>query len=72
MHLEPGRVAEMVDTARADQGHIVCHKTLDTDAPAICRGYADGPDLGRSLALRLGLITGWLKEIEPPGTEKEG
>ena len=67
MHLSPGRVTRMVDDARAAEGHIVCHKTLDTDAPAICRGYADGPDMGGSLALRMvRIIPAWLKEIEPP------
>ncbi|MZG16172.1 hypothetical protein GTY44_22235, partial [Streptomyces sp. SID5914] len=52
MHLEPGRVTDMVSHARETEGHVVCHKTLGTDIPAICRGYADGPDQGRSLALR--------------------
>lgn len=67
MYLEPGRVTQMVNDARAAEGHIVCHKTLDTEAPAICRGYADGPDTGRSIALRLArIIPGWIKEIEPP------
>jgi hypothetical protein len=70
MHLAPGRVADMVKSARADEGHITCHKTLDTDAPAICRGYADGPDQGRSLALRIGRIAGWLREVEPPDKEE--
>lgn len=66
MHLSPGRVADMVKKARADEGHIVCHATLDTEAPAICRGYADKADQGRGLALRLGRILGWLREITPP------
>ncbi|MGW6238345.1 hypothetical protein [Streptomyces sp. NPDC055094] len=54
MNLEPGRVASMVKKAVADEGHIVCHKTLGTQAPAICAGYAAHPR-GRtaSLALRL-------------------
>jgi len=70
MLLEPGRVADMVRAARRDEGHITCHKTLDTDAPAICRGYADGPDAGRSLALRFGRALGWIKEIDPPTKEE--
>lgn len=67
MRLEHGRVAQMARDARAEQGHIVCHETLDTDAPAICRGYADKADRGRSMALRLGRALGWIKEIMPPG-----
>ena len=46
MHLQPGRVASMVTRARETEGHVVCHKTLGTELPAICRGFADGPDHG--------------------------
>ncbi|MEU2558410.1 hypothetical protein ABZ626_03545 [Streptomyces longispororuber] len=44
----------MVKKAVAEEGHIVCHKTLGTAAPAICAGFATHPS-GRtaSLALRL-------------------
>ncbi|GAA2522005.1 hypothetical protein GCM10010276_86040 [Streptomyces longisporus] len=54
MRLEEGRVAEMVANAIAQEGHIVCHATLGTDAPAICAGFAAHRN-GRaaSLALRL-------------------
>ncbi|GAO08661.1 hypothetical protein TPA0598_04_02970 [Streptomyces lydicamycinicus] len=54
MNLDPGRVASMVKKAVADEGHIVCHDTLGTEAPAICAGFAVHPR-GRaaSLALRL-------------------
>ncbi|MEU4166164.1 hypothetical protein AB0F46_04660 [Streptomyces sp. NPDC026665] len=54
MNLQPGRVAQMIKKAVADEGHIVCHKTLDTKTPAICAGFAAHPR-GRiaSLALRL-------------------
>ncbi|KAB1989825.1 hypothetical protein [Streptomyces triticiradicis] len=54
MNLQPGRVAEMIKKAVASEGHIVCHKTLDTATPAICAGFATHPQ-GRiaSLALRL-------------------
>ncbi|GAA2110168.1 hypothetical protein [Streptomyces synnematoformans] len=64
--LLPGRVAQMVRDARACAGHIPCHSTLDTPAPAICRGYADGPDRGASLTLRLGRALNTLIEITPP------
>ncbi|GGZ92351.1 hypothetical protein [Streptomyces bluensis] len=62
MDLQPGRVTEMVTRARRAEAHVVCHKTLGTDTPAICRGFADGPDQGRSLARALGT----LREICPP------
>lgn len=66
MYLQPGRVADMVTRARRAEGHVVCHKTLGTDAPAVCRGFADGPDQGRSFALRLARALGTLTEISPP------
>lgn len=66
MDLEPGRVADMVKEARIRDGHIVCHDTLGTSEPAICRGYADGPDKGTSLALRIGRALGTLKEVPLP------
>ncbi|MFJ4939036.1 hypothetical protein ACIP8U_34940 [Streptomyces pseudovenezuelae] len=47
-------MAEMIASAIAQEGHIVCHATLGTDAPAICAGFAAHRN-GRaaSLALRL-------------------
>lgn len=66
MDLQPGRVADMVAQARRAEGHVVCHATLGTEVPAICRGFADGPDQGCSLALRLARALGTLQEISPP------
>jgi hypothetical protein len=66
MHLQPGRVTAMVTRARQTEGHVVCHKTLGTETQAICRGFADGPDQGHSLALRLARAMGTLREISPP------
>ncbi|OIJ88449.1 hypothetical protein BIV24_22755 [Streptomyces colonosanans] len=66
MDLQPGRVADMVSQARQAEGHVVCHATLETDSPAIYRGFADGPDQGRSLALRVARALGTLREIPPP------
>ncbi|MEU6142382.1 hypothetical protein ABZ848_18665 [Streptomyces sp. NPDC047081] len=66
MDLQPGRVTDMVTRASRAEGHIVCHATLGTATPAICRGFADGPDQGRSLALRLARALGTLREISPP------
>lgn len=68
MHLEPGRVKQMTEDAIADEGHIVCHKTLGTVEPAMCAGFARHPQAGaRSLALRAaraGILH--LKRITPP------
>ncbi|MFC8671451.1 hypothetical protein ACFUEN_02110 [Streptomyces griseorubiginosus] len=58
-------MAEMIANAIAQEGHIVCHATLGTDAPAICAGFAAHRN-GRaaSLALRLAranvLRTAWV------------
>lgn len=38
MHLEPGRVEDMIADAEFTDGTIVCHKTLDGDN-AVCRGF---------------------------------
>jgi hypothetical protein len=69
MHLDRGRVAQMARDSRAKEGHIVCHSTLGTEQPAICRGYADKADHGRSLALRLGRAMRTIREITPPAKE---
>lgn len=54
MCLEEGRVAQMIANAVAEEGHIVCHATLGTDAPAICAGFAAHRNGSTaSLALRL-------------------
>lgn len=66
MDLRPGRVAAIVAEARACEGHIPCHRTLGTAQPAICRGYADGPDKGASLALRFARALRTLTEVRPP------
>lgn len=51
--LRPGRVRQLLHDAAAAEGHVVCHATLDTPAPAICAGYAAHPlAAARSLALR--------------------
>lgn len=40
MHLEPGRVDQMVEACIENQSVIPCHKTLDGPR-SICRGYWD-------------------------------
>ena len=42
MNLEPGRVEEMIEATQLNPaGSITCHKTLDQDQQAICRGWYD-------------------------------
>ncbi len=56
MHLTPGRLKTLVETAIAKEGHIVCHDTLDhrPEVPgAICRGFAQHPAAARSIMLRI-------------------
>ncbi|MFE9770622.1 hypothetical protein ACFYOV_02850 [Streptomyces sp. NPDC005931] len=71
MNLEPGRVAGMVNRAVADEGHIVCHKTLGTEAPAICEGFAAHPR-GRAASLALRLARAGVLEIILVQPDEEG
>lgn len=43
MHLNPGRLAEMVKDVRAKEGYVTCHDTLDLPLRqrVICRGSFD-------------------------------
>jgi len=67
MHLEEGRVEEMVATATADPaGSITCHSTIGKDE-AICRGFYDkhcGPIL--LLARQIHAV----KFVDPPEKEE--
>lgn len=70
-HLTPGRVQQITQAAIAKEGHVVCHATIGTPAPAICAGFARHP-IGalRSLALRMvraGAAT--LQLISPAGKD---
>ncbi|MGM9465352.1 hypothetical protein [Streptomyces murinus] len=64
MHLAPGRVAALIKKAMADEGHIVCHRTLGTSAPAICSGFADHPR-GRTASLALRLVRAGVLAVIP-------
>jgi hypothetical protein len=70
-HLKPGRVQDLTRSAIAAEGHVVCHATIGTPAPAICAGFARHPlGAARSLALRLvhaGVAV--LQLITPPSKE---
>ena len=46
MHLEPGALKDIVDSAIAQGSYVVCHETLpgmapSGYAPAVCRGFHD-------------------------------
>lgn len=43
MHLNPGRLADMVADVKATEGYVTCHTTLDLPLRqrAICRGSFD-------------------------------
>ncbi|MFG2043940.1 hypothetical protein [Dactylosporangium sp. NPDC048998] len=68
MHLDPGRLKQMVDEALAEGGFVICHDTLPYGnfpeaQPAVCRGFAD-----RYRTWRLQVIArlfGFV-EVEPP------
>jgi len=63
MELRSGRVRGMVDEAKGNDGAIVCHKTLDGEEHAVCRGFFERyPTTPLQLADRLGLI----EEVDPP------
>jgi len=60
MHLQPGRVRSMVDEATANEGAIVCHKTLDQKRHAVCRGFFDHHKTQLlQVAERLGYVVWW-------------
>jgi hypothetical protein len=62
MHLEPGRVDDMVAEAIAEDGQITCHSTLDQYKGAICRGFwVQHRD--EVWTLRLAEELGYIKEV---------
>jgi hypothetical protein len=70
MHLQPGRVKDLVEGNLEAESALVCHKTLPYgDHPevgeAICRGFYDGP--GRqSPALALATAMSIVTEVALP------
>jgi hypothetical protein len=68
MHLEPGALRDIVDSAIAQGSYVVCHETLPGMAPpgfapAICRGFQD-----RYSTVALEIIA-WLwgfVDVDPP------
>ena len=60
MHLQPGRVREMLAEARAADSCIVCHSTMDAEHQAVCRGQYDVLQTQPlQVAERLGYIVWW-------------
>lgn len=56
MHLQPGRLSEMVQSAKGNESTIICHSTLD-GPNAGCRGFFDRHQTQTlQIAERLGLI----------------
>ncbi|MFE0527120.1 hypothetical protein ACFW0V_05925 [Micromonospora parva] len=67
MHLDPGRLKQMVTAARGDAGYIICHSTLlyagSPVPPAVCRGFADRY---RTWQLQVMEQLWGFVEVEPP------
>lgn len=60
MHLDPGRVKEMLDGIRENDGCIPCHDTLGDPLQAVCRGqYEAHKTQPLQIAERLGMIVEW-------------
>lgn len=70
MHLDLGRLADLVSDALNRGSYIVCHDTLTYGphpdvGPAICRGFHDAYR-HRSLAIRLMYAFNNITEVPPP------
>lgn len=74
MHLQEGRVKQMVDQASGDESVITCHQTLPYGGyeaePAVCRGYWDAQK-DRVSTLQIAQRLGVVVEDDPP-TKKKG
>ncbi|SCL26031.1 hypothetical protein GA0070616_3225 [Micromonospora nigra] len=74
MHLDPGRLKQMVTEARSDAGYIICHSTLPYAGypeakPAICRGFADrySTQVLQVIERLFGFV-----EVDSPGEDADG
>jgi hypothetical protein len=71
MALKPGRLQDMVDSAKAGEGYITCHQTLKYGAhpdagEALCRWFYDRYSTAFTQVMtRLGAM----REVAPPGEE---
>jgi hypothetical protein len=41
LHLRPGRLRQLIESCRRRDTYVVCHSTMDTAQPAVCRGFFD-------------------------------
>ena len=68
MHLQPGRLADMVASTCQAEGYIICHDTLPYGAhpevgQALCRGFYERYS---TAFIQVGDRLGWWREIPPP------
>jgi hypothetical protein len=73
MHLDAGRVRDMVDESLAGGGYITCHQTLTYGehpdfGPAVCRGFYDAHGHRSNLIRIMGRLDG-IAEVPPPAKE---
>ena len=64
-HLRPGALREMVRGSLKKDAPIICHATLGTSHPAVCRGFYDRFKT-QIVPLRLAQAFDIIQEIEPP------
>lgn len=62
MHLEPGRVKDMVDECLKNDSAVICHKTLAEEDNAVCRGFYDAYEANVT-PLRLATAMNIIKEV---------
>ena len=70
MHLQPGRLADLVKSNRDADSALTCHQTLpyggyDDVKPAVCRGYFDAY-AAEVTPLRLAVAIGIIAYTPPP------
>ena len=67
MHLEPGRVEDMVCEATRNDSCIPCHQTLD-GKQAVCRGFFDKH---ATSPLQVAERMGFVEFVDPPKKESK-
>lgn len=62
MFLMPGRVKDMIEEIRRNEGCIPCHETLNDEMQAVCRGQFDTVRTQPlQIAERMGCIVEWVR-----------
>lgn len=67
MHLEKGRVEQMVKQATEAESCIPCHQTLEGEQ-AVCRGFFNKH---RTSPLQIAERLGFIKFVKPPRKENQ-